>query len=182
MTPARKGRVMAAFWLVVAIVVGVLAVLAQSAQCSTPSLWSVSRLQLLSFLGPLAIVIGGLWQIVSFWRRRGWLPRSAAIAILISLAAVAVWFQRYTDLGVFALRGSDFWITAALKTDSEACRSQCLKLVLSATQYGGNIAENSVKRVHECEDRQMLFTGLATAAEGERLRDRFLALATQACD
>ena len=95
--------------------------------------------------------------------------------LLLSLVPSLRAFQVYTDLGVFLLDGSEYWIDRAARTRDPARAKEFLAVVVSATQYGVNEAENQVLAHYAPDEQVRLFRLLAEIAPNENWRERFLA-------
>lgn len=133
----------------------------------------------LLLVGVLAIMGGlALWALVVLLlgptAHRLW-----AVLVVFSLVAAVAWIRIHTDFGLFALGGSRYWLDKASASDNELQRQQHLGRVLSATQYGANIAEGVVSG-YPPRERAILFASLANATDSPRWRQRYLELAEQA--
>jgi hypothetical protein len=144
-----------------------------------PSHLVLSNRRLLLLLGVPAVFAGvcclAIW---TFLRTPRCVDRLGALFGVLLLLPLGIWVQHHTDLGVFALGGSSFWIhRAAESPDAEAI--QDLNLVLSATQYGVNAAEEAVLEVGTRQQRRRLFLLLAERAPTERWAARYRQLAEE---
>jgi hypothetical protein len=122
----------------------------------------------------LIVVTGiGVWEMLMphLESRR----RLLGVLLLLSLGPALRTFQIYTDLGVFLLDGSEYWIARAANTADPAQARTFLTVVLSATQYGVNEAENQVLANYAPSEQVRLFRLLSEIAPNENWRDRYLA-------
>jgi hypothetical protein len=133
-------------------------------------------------LVPLGLILVGLTGLV-LWRLLGVrvsvTRKVGALALGVAITAGVVWLQRFTDVGVFAGRGSRYWVGRAAASNTETEALACLEIVLSATQYGVNVAENCVM-TYPPPVRARLFKLLAGVAPTEAWRDQYLRRAAEA--
>lgn len=64
-------------------------------------------------------------------------PPTSTASLLCGAFALFVWFQRFWLLGVFGFGGGSYWVNRAAKTPTDKEARECLRVVLSATEYGG---------------------------------------------
>jgi len=105
--------------------------------------------------------------------------RACAVLVALSLVSAIAWIRIHTDLGVFALGGANYWLTKASASGNANERRQCLRLVLSATQYGPNIAEGAVA-AYPLQEQATLYESLSSTTESPRWRQRYRELADRA--
>ncbi len=86
--------------------------------------------------------------------------RASRRAVLTSLTTTAIGFlvgfagwNVYGELGVFIGLGDRYWLHRAINAESESDARSCLRVILSATQYGVDIAENRVFAIEDDEVR-----------------------------
>jgi hypothetical protein len=133
----------------------------------------------LRFLG-LLVVIGilAVWAlavlIVGPPGHRAW-----AVLAALSLVSAIAWARIHTDLGVFALGGANYWLAKASASGNANERQHYLQLVLSATQYGPNIAEGAVA-AYPPQEQAPLYDALASSTESPQWRQRYRELADRA--
>lgn len=82
-------------------------------------------------------------------------------AVRTSLATTAVGFligfagwNVYGELGVFVGLGDRYWLHRAISAETDSDARACLRVILSATQYGADIAEKRVFEIEEDEVRE----------------------------
>ena len=105
--------------------------------------------------------------------------RLCAVVVALSLVSGIAWIRIHTDLGVFALGGARYWIAKADASESAGERQRHLRLVLSATQYGANIAEGAVA-AYPPHRQAVLFDSLASTTESPLWRRRYRELGQRA--
>jgi hypothetical protein len=133
-------------------------------------------LRLLGLL--LAAALLAVWAVAVFIAGPA-RQRLCGAVVAVALTSGFAWLRIHTDVGVFALDGGSHWIAKADAATSIDDRRRYLALVLSATQYGANIAEAGVAR-YPPERQAVLFETLASATESELWTRRFRKLAHQA--
>lgn len=111
---------------------------------------------------------------VVFFIRKGILPRVIGTVLLMGGIFLFLWLQRYSALGVLALGGGHYWVNRAAHTPSDKDARAYLRVVLSATQYGVDIAENAVLAQKDQEVQRRLFLLLADCAPNELWREQYL--------
>jgi hypothetical protein len=109
-----------------------------------------------------------------FFFRHGIFSRVIGTALLVGEIFLFVWLQRYSTLGVFALGGGRYWINRAAHTPSDTDARAYVRVVLSATQYGVDVAENAVVAQKDPKIQRRLFLLLAECAPNELWRDQYL--------
>jgi hypothetical protein len=98
--------------------------------------------------------------------------RLCAVLVALSLVSATAWIRIHTDLGVFALGGARYWVAKANASESANERQYHLRLVLSATQYGANLAEAAVAD-YPPQRQAVLFDSLASTTESPQWRQRY---------
>ena len=135
--------------------------------------WPLRFLGLLMVIGVLAV-----WAlavlIVGPTRHRLW-----AALVALSLVSAIAWIRIHTDFGVFALGGAEHWLAKASASENVSERQHYLRLVLSATQYGPNIAEGAVT-AYPPREQASLYDSLAATTESPQWRQRYRELADRA--
>ena len=121
----------------------------------------------------VAVVIGAVCLF-----RPGVYPRVVGFSLLCGAFALFVWFQRFWLLGVFGFGGGSYWVNRAARTPTDKEARECLRVVLSATDYGVNIAENAVLKVSNPASQKRLFLLLAESAPNDNWRAQYLQLAS----
>jgi hypothetical protein len=101
-------------------------------------------------------------------RTSKWLFASVVAAAVL----VAVWvpWSRYTNLGIFAGGGGNYWVRQAAAASSDAEATSHLHRVLRVNQYGVNVAENSVRALPRKADRIRLWRLLIGLAPNDNWR------------
>ena len=168
-------------WAIVLIAGGIVAWcwLGSPANPADVHLLSVSNIFILA---PLVVVLVGFTTLV-LWRlfasRVSLMRRVAALALAAAIIAGVVWLQRFTDVGVAVGRGGWYWVGRAAASSTETEALACLEIVVSATQYGVNVAESCVMSYPPAV-RARLFKLLAGAAPNINWREQYLRRASEA--
>lgn len=119
----------------------------------------------------------GCWLLA---QRAPRLERGAGLVALVAVASLAPLAQRYTEVGVFLLGGGSYWVERAAGEPTDAVAADYLNIVLQATQYGLNVAENAVGALPDRGQQARLFTLLAAVTHNESWAVRFRERARQA--
>lgn len=139
-------------------------------------------LRLVPSLSPI-ILVGVVFLVTSFFMGT-WVmlaphlsrkQRMIGFALLLTLIPLFRAFQLYTNLGVFILNGSKHWIAQAASTNDPTHGKLYLGIVLSATQYGVNEAENQILDNYAPPEQARLFALLADIAPNETWKERYRA-------
>jgi len=132
-------------------------------------------------LGFLACLVSVPFALVTVVLRK----RASRRAVRTGLTTTALGFlvgfvgwNVYSELGVFVGFGERYWLHRAISSESENDARACLRVILSATQYGIDIAENRVFAIEDDEVRDR-FVDLLDDESNRDVRMRYEILRTQ---
>jgi hypothetical protein len=91
------------------------------------------------------------------------------LVALVAIASGYAWFALNTRIGMF-MGGGRYYVACAASTNSPDQARAYLLRVLNNTQYGVNIAENSVRSLPNVEDRMRLWRYLIELAPNDNWR------------
>ena len=176
MSPRRRTNMRTPILYTVAAGSVLCTVLALRTLLSTPDtaqVWIASNLRLLSLLALLAVAF--LATGIALARQRGWRQRLSAAAVVLSLVVLAVWFQRYTDVGILLLGGDAVWVRAAAEAETPEARRTALLMALQGTEYALSTVETEILEGYRSEPglQAELFLVLAEIAPTDRWREQY---------
>lgn len=92
-----------------------------------------------------------------------------ALVAIVMIASAYVWFALTTRVGMF-MGGGRYYVARAASTENPDQARAYLRRVLANTQYGVNIAENSVRALPNAGDRIKLWRYLIELAPNDNWR------------